>query len=269
MQDDLGDRMKEYEVIETGRRFIPGLPIYARIDGRGFSKFTKGMRRPYDERMSDCMIQTVSALVDHTHALIGFTQSDEISLVWLTENPESEIFFNGKIQKMTSVLAGYATAAFTRAVLTHADTDFRAYAEKMPHFDCRVFQLPSKIEATNAFVWRSKDARRNAVLMAAQHVIGHKRTQHKKVTELIEMLKDDGVDFEKDFPDFFKNGTFVRRVTELRSLSDAEMAKIPEKKRPEPGHQFERSSVKKIDMPFFPSMAARTAFIFGAEEPTE
>ena len=39
--DALGDRMKAYERQETEQRFIPLLPIYARIDGRGFSKFTK------------------------------------------------------------------------------------------------------------------------------------------------------------------------------------------------------------------------------------
>lgn len=32
----LGDRMKEYEVVESGRHFMPLLPVYARIDGRAF-----------------------------------------------------------------------------------------------------------------------------------------------------------------------------------------------------------------------------------------
>lgn len=51
----LGDRMKKYEKIETGDRFIPCLPVYVRIDGRSFSKFTKSMNKPYDERMSRVM----------------------------------------------------------------------------------------------------------------------------------------------------------------------------------------------------------------------
>ena len=48
--DDLGDRMKGLEAQETARRFIPGLPIYARIDGRGFSKFTRGIRKLRDSK---------------------------------------------------------------------------------------------------------------------------------------------------------------------------------------------------------------------------
>jgi len=55
--------MKEYEAQETARRFLPGLPIYARIDGRGFSKFTKGMDRPYDARMSNAMVSATKVLV--------------------------------------------------------------------------------------------------------------------------------------------------------------------------------------------------------------
>ena len=41
MEDALGDRMKIYEMAEAGRRFMPLLPILARIDGRAFSSFTR------------------------------------------------------------------------------------------------------------------------------------------------------------------------------------------------------------------------------------
>ena len=39
--DEFGDRMKAYEAVETSRAFDPALPIYARIDGRAFSAFTR------------------------------------------------------------------------------------------------------------------------------------------------------------------------------------------------------------------------------------
>ena len=47
--DVFGDRMKDYEQKEAGRKFLPMLPICIRLDGKGFSKFTKKMNRPYDE----------------------------------------------------------------------------------------------------------------------------------------------------------------------------------------------------------------------------
>ncbi|KKL92895.1 hypothetical protein LCGC14_1880070, partial [marine sediment metagenome] len=108
MSDNFGDRMKMYEKAESGRRFMPLLPVYARLDGRSFSRFTKGFNRPYDKRMSEAMIDTTKYLVEETNALIGYSQSDEISLVWYSDSIDSQIFFDGKIQKMVSVLAALA-----------------------------------------------------------------------------------------------------------------------------------------------------------------
>lgn len=54
--------MKFLEGFETSRRFLPGLPLYARIDGRGFSKFTKNMARPFDEQMVRAMVDTTKIL---------------------------------------------------------------------------------------------------------------------------------------------------------------------------------------------------------------
>jgi len=66
--DDLGDRLKAYEAHETARKLIPGIPIYARIDGRSFSKFTRDMERPFDPRMTAAMVETVKYLVDKSGA---------------------------------------------------------------------------------------------------------------------------------------------------------------------------------------------------------
>jgi hypothetical protein len=54
--DELGDRMKAYEAAETGRVFDAMLPIYARMDGRSFSRFTRGMERPFDQRLALAMV---------------------------------------------------------------------------------------------------------------------------------------------------------------------------------------------------------------------
>lgn len=52
----LGQRMKVYEGRETGRRCMPQLPVCARIDGKRFSQWTKGLERPFDARLSHLMI---------------------------------------------------------------------------------------------------------------------------------------------------------------------------------------------------------------------
>lgn len=261
MTDDLGDRMKAYEAHDSGRRFLPMLPVYARIDGRCFSSFTRGMERPYDQRMINAVVQTTKMLVGETHARIGYTQSDEISLVWHAESYDSAIFFDGKILKMTSVLASLATAFFTASL---PDCDLSDYAKRMPHFDCRVMQFPSRIEATNMMLWRELDATKNAVSMAARAVYSHKALDHKNGAEMQEMLFAKGINFI-DYPAQFKRGTWVRRRVVRRDLSAEELARIPEKHRPL--GQVERGEVAAVEMPRFGSVVNRVAVVFDGAEP--
>lgn len=61
--DAMGDRLKAYERIETEKRFRPNSILYVRLDGRSFSKFTKGLTRPYDVRLSRLMQETTAYLV--------------------------------------------------------------------------------------------------------------------------------------------------------------------------------------------------------------
>lgn len=263
--DDFGNRMKAYECIETDRRFIPLLPVYVRIDGRSFSNFTRGLDRPYDLNISQAMLTTTQFLVEETHARIGYTQSDEISLVWQQDNYDSEIFFAGKIQKMVSVLASLATARFNHFCLENSVLADRA-RKLLPVFDCRAFQLPNRTEAANAFLWREKDATKNAISMAARSVYSAKQLFEKSSSDMQEMLFQKGINFN-DYPDFFKRGRFVRRVVEERTLTEEERGRIPELHRPPADQKFLRSRVDVIPMPVFTKVINREAVIFDGAEP--
>ena len=62
--------MKMYEGMEAKRMLMPKLPILARIDGKKFSNFTKGLERPYDKRLSDLMVEVTKLLVKEYGALM-------------------------------------------------------------------------------------------------------------------------------------------------------------------------------------------------------
>ena len=94
--DSFGDRMKMYESQTTQRKLIPRIPVVARLDGHTFSKWTKGLKRPYDKRLSDLMIETTRYMVEKYNANCGYTQSDEITLTWYIEDFKSEMIFKGK-----------------------------------------------------------------------------------------------------------------------------------------------------------------------------
>ena len=255
--DDFGDRMKGYEAASEGARFDVLKPIYARIDGRSFSKFTRGMERPYDGRLSEAMTGTMSGLIEKTHARLGYTQSDEISLVYVAETPESDVLFNGRPFKMTSVLAALATALFTAQLRIVGLGD---YADRLPHFDCRVCQLPDRTEAVNMFLWRWKDAVKNAVQMVAQANFSTKQLHGKHGGEMREMLAEKGIEFDA-LPAFFRRGTFGRRVTEWRELTTDELAKIPERHRPD--GPVQRHRIDKFQIEDFFSVEDRESVIFG------
>ncbi|NJO65680.1 MAG: hypothetical protein HC836_48680 [Richelia sp. RM2_1_2] len=260
-KSSLGDRMKAYEVVESGRKFMPLLPVYARIDGRSFSNFTKGMDRPYDTKMSRAMIETTKYLVDQTDAKIGYTQSDEISLAWFSDDIDSQIFFDGRIMKMTSILAATASVKF----LTLMQELFPERIDNvLPVFDCRVFQLPTKMEAVNVFVWRERDATKNAVSMAARALYSHADLFGKNSNEMQEMMWQRGVNFN-DYPAFFKRGTFIQRRRVFRELSADELAKIPEERRPT--GPVLRSEIREIDMPPFTKVLNREAVVFDGADP--
>lgn len=264
MADALGDRMKAYERLETSERFDPAMPLYVRIDGRSFSKFTKGLERPYDPRLTNAMIMTTMKLVEQTHAVIGYTQSDEISLIYdVNTTRNSEMMFDGKKQKITSVLAGLASSAFMHSLFM---CDLGERCERIPHFDCRAFSVPSQSEAVNALLWRVIDARKNAVSMASHHHFGHKAIEGKNGDEKIAMLAEKGIDFEA-YPNFFKWGTFIKRQTVERTLTAAERERIPEKHRPAADQTVTRSQVNFLELPFFRDIANRIEVVFDGAEP--
>lgn len=195
--DNLGDRMKQYESQTCDIKLIPKLPIIARLDGKGFSKFTKGLKRPFDERLSKLMIETTKYLVSETNANCGYTQSDEITLMWYSEDYQS--YFGGRIFKIIGDLSSSASIFFNRELIKYLPEK----ADKMPKFDCRVYNVPNLEEATNSFVWREMDATKNSISMAAHDYYSHKQLQNKSGKEKQEMLFQKGINWN-DYPDFFK-----------------------------------------------------------------
>ena len=265
--DDFGDRMKAYEAIETGRTIGAQHPVCVRIDGRAFSTFTRGMRRPFDERMSAAMINTAKRLVEKTLPRIAYTQSDEISLIYLGAEG-AEPMFGGKQHKITSVLASMAASAFQveiRRAFGEAGNDM---AERLPHFDARTFELPSVSEAANVILWRAMDARKNAVSMATRAHYSTKAMHGKDQSDMRSMLAAANVDFEA-YPVHFKRGTFLRRILVERLLSTAEIERIPEKHRPPPYAVVTRTTVAEIDMPSFETVTNRVAVIFDGAVPLQ
>jgi tRNA(His) guanylyltransferase len=263
--DTFGDRCKRFEAAEAGRRAMPGIPLLARLDGRAFHTFARGLPRPYDERLTTCMIETTRALVDDLKAIAGYTQSDEITLLWWVPSAGPAIYpFDGRFQKIASVAAGLASAVFMREMLARIPEKARS----TPCFDARAWQVPSREDALDVFLWREDDAAKNSVSMAARALYTHKELHGKGGPELHELLHAKGVNWN-DYPPRFKRGTYVRREQTVRRLTDDERLRIPEPHRPDAGATFLRGEVRPIALPPLRRVQNALQVLFNGAEPVE
>jgi len=209
MKDDLGKRMKENFEVRT-RQYLPRRTYtILRLDGKCFGNFTKGMKRPYDERFIRTMDNTAKFLCEEIQGCkMGYAQSDEISLLLTDfENITTDAWFDGQVQKMVSVAASMATAKFN-AVINYDVDDSQ---KKMAFFDARVFTIPDPVEVENYFVWRQKDAVRNSLQMHAQSLFSPKELHGKSQANMHDMIHEKGQNWN-DLPDGFKRGRTIHKV---------------------------------------------------------
>lgn len=239
----LEELVKGWEVAETGRRGEKGKPIVARLDGRSFSNFTRGLQKPFDLRLTYLMRDTAKFLVEQTSAVIGYTQSDEISLVWyMKEGQSGQYFFDGRYQKLASILSSMATGYFIREL----DARLPEKAGLLPMIDARVFQVPSLRDAGKVLLQRERDAMKNSVTMAASAHFSHKQLQGVNSSTKKQWLVEKGQPWE-ELPAMCRKGSYFRREKVMRELTLDELSLIPEGRRPD--GPIERTEVLEVAFP--------------------
>jgi tRNA(His) 5'-end guanylyltransferase len=144
---DFEARMRSLEWFHR-ERVLPGLWLIVRLDGRAFGHFTAArFGKPFDPRLRDLICGTARALLLDFQGLYAYTMSDEISLLL----PREWDLFGRVVEKVVSISAGVASAAFTQACGEPA------------HFDSRVCLGVNEEAVIDYFRWRQADAARNAL----------------------------------------------------------------------------------------------------------
>lgn len=257
--DEFGDRMKRYEAAEARRALPPDLPVLVRIDGRRFSKFTRGLRKPFDPDLSGAMRETCRILVEETGARVGYVQSDEISLVLERRHEADALPFSGRSQKIVSTCASLATALFIRAL--HRTRPDRAL-DGLPSFDARAWSVPDKTEAANAVLWRVQDARKNGISAACRSVARPSEMQGLSGPEMIALMRDRGVTFDTDFAEADRLGALYLRRSVIAPIEEASWARIPDRHRPA-SREVARSVVAETPVSDLLTAPDRVRFLFG------
>jgi tRNA(His) guanylyltransferase len=145
---------EEFEADQRAReyfhtlRVLPGAWTVLRLDGRGFSRLTEQrFDKPFDPRFCDHMVTTAQELLTELSACYAYTESDEISLLL---DPGHNLF-GRSVEKLVSISAGIASAAFTQAISEQA------------HFDSRLWLGATVADVIDYFSWRQADAARCAL----------------------------------------------------------------------------------------------------------
>lgn len=211
----IGDRMKNnYENI-TRYYLTRRMPVIIRIDGKAFHTFKRGFKKPFDDILVKTMQDTMKYLCENIQGcVLGYTQSDEISLV-LTDYAEltTDAWFGNNLQKMCSVSASMATMAFNKFfshnvedlesnLAQEHETDgmtelvknmlsyyriYRIALKKGAMFDSRVFTIP-KEEVCNYFIWRQQDSTRNSIQSVGQANFSQRELNGKSCNDIQDML---------------------------------------------------------------------------------
>lgn len=139
--------MKEREIY-ADIRTVP--PVIIRLDGRAFHRFvaTQSLKKPFDSGFAAAMEQVCISLLTESGVspAFAYTFSDEISL-YLNELP-----FEGRVEKLVSVIASCAASALTIAMRLTSPISF----------DARIIPVEPALVA-GYLDWRQKEAWRNHI----------------------------------------------------------------------------------------------------------
>jgi len=144
-------KLEENEVFSKLR--IPeNNEFFIRLDGRRFSGLCKLLdaEKPFDVRIARCFVRAARAVYSS-----GFTPSlcylcsDEVNLLFLPPPP-----FNGRVEKLDSVLASIVSSGFTLAV----NEIFRKRI--VAPFDSRVILTPAEL-IFEYLTWRQRELNGN------------------------------------------------------------------------------------------------------------
>lgn len=208
--------MKECEIFSNLR--VPcGSEVVVRVDGRKFSKLSAELEleKPYDKDFNYLMCDVCSEFFKEFAPKFIYTFSDEINILM------ADIPFNGRIEKLNSVFAGFISASFQKNL--YKIKKFRDITEnedtKPVSFDSRI--VPLSVEGTiDYFNNRQNESWRNCINGYSYWKLREKYDKscsveilnNKKSNELHDLLFENGLNIS-EVPNWQRRGIGIYRTS--------------------------------------------------------
>lgn len=212
---DLGDRMKRYEEA-AGSVLLRRTPVIVRVDGKAFHTLTKRISPDIDpttdthfsQKFHNVMLNVAKYCITNIqNSVLAYTQSDEISFLlkdWTRF--ETGQWFDGKVQKISSVTAAMAAVSFNH--FWENEFNQTLSEQQLALFDARCYNVPMD-DVTNYFLWRQRDSMRNSVNFIARKFCSHKELQNMNGSQIKSHLWEKcGVAWDK-YPLWEQRGSCV------------------------------------------------------------
>lgn len=224
-KDALSQRMKNFYEGRTKILLPRRTYTIVRIDGKNFSKWTKGLEKPFDMGLVNDMDETAKYLCANIQGTkLAYVQSDEISIIITDfDKLDTDAWFDGSVQKIVSISASMATSKFNQLRLirkmimeTTSGVAYRplelddVFHQKLANFDSRAFTIPFIDEVKNYLIWRQRDCVRNSISSVAQSLYSHKELENKNQNDMQEMSFQKGINWN-DIDPKLKRGRLVYR----------------------------------------------------------
>jgi tRNA(His) guanylyltransferase len=216
MSNKLADRINSYQ-ITSDFKLLPRLPIIISVNGRGFSKLTSLLDKPYDEKLAECFLSTMLRLCSDIEGVVfAFAHNDEIVLVLRNDqHPDTLPWFDNKIQKIVSISSSIATVHFNQCATA---VDLNLMGEGL--FTSQVYVVPNIVEAINSLVFKQQHNFHTSIQFASFYELLKKYNKDEIKQMLMGLSIDERIDLlhqecEIDFnlyPMAFRRGVGCYKV---------------------------------------------------------
>jgi tRNA(His) guanylyltransferase len=219
MSNKLKNRIEGYQH-DSNHRLLPRVPLIISVNGRGFSKITSLLDKPYCEKFGECILSTMMRLcTDIDGALFGYQHNDEIVLVVRNDQTQDTLpWYDNSVQKICSVVSSLSTSHFAKCAGA-VNLDFMSD----PLFISQVFVVPNIAEAINTMVFKQQHNFHTSIQFACFYELLKKYDKNTikemlsglSIDERIDLLHQEcGIDFN-DYPDHFRRGAACYKVPKI------------------------------------------------------
>ena len=124
------NNMKDFEIY-SNLKVSKVNPVIIRLDGRNFHTLSSDLNfeKPYDVHFAKAMSDVCSDIAKEFQPLFIYSFSDEINIL-LNELP-----FNGRVEKLDSVFASFASSSLTSRISREFNINNNALFDSDEHFD--------------------------------------------------------------------------------------------------------------------------------------